>query len=53
MAEVEPLGLVNHIPYPLGEVCVPYHAFLPRVLVHDYLLEVVVVDQALLLRKVT
>jgi hypothetical protein len=53
MAEVEPLGHMNGIPYPLREVCVPDHAFLARVLVHDYLLEVVVIDQALLLRKVT
>ena len=53
MAEVEPLGHMNGITYPLREVCVPYHAFLARVLVHDYLLEVVVVYQALLLRKVT
>ena len=53
MAEVEPLGHMNGIPDPLREVCVPYHAFLARVLVHDYLLEVVVVYQALLLSKVT
>jgi hypothetical protein len=53
VAEVEPLGHMNGIPYPLREVCVPYHAFLARVLVHDYLLEVVVVDQAFLLCKVT
>jgi len=53
MAEVEPLGHMNGIPYPLRKVCVTNHAFLARVLVHYYLLEVVVVDQALLLRKVT
>ena len=53
MAEVEPFGLMNRIPNPFGEVCVPNHAFLPRVLVHHNLLEVVVVDKALLLRKVT
>jgi hypothetical protein len=29
---------MNGITYPLREVCVPDHAFLARVLVHDYLL---------------
>jgi hypothetical protein len=53
MTEVEPLRLMNRIPYPFREVCVANHAFLPRVLVHDNLLEVVVVDKALFLGKVT
>jgi len=44
MTKIESFGLMNRIPYPFGEICVANHAFLPRVLVHDNLLEVIVVD---------